>query len=63
MLIDHKRGMIDEFEKLNRLHHKGLEMSEQVIDEDVELFNKFLEANKNSSRDAIKEAEKETKLK
>jgi hypothetical protein len=63
MLIDHKRGMIDEFEKLTRLHRKGLEMSEQVIDEDVELFNKFLEANKNSSRDAIKEAEKETKLK
>lgn len=63
MLIDHKRSMIDEFEKSARLKRKGLEQSEQLIEEDVELFNKFLEANKNSSRDAIKDAEKETKLK
>lgn len=28
MLIDHKRAMIDEFEKLTRLHRKGLEKSE-----------------------------------
>lgn len=63
MLIDHKRGMIDEFEKLTKLHRLGLEKSEQLIEEDVELFNKFLEQNKMSSREAIKEAEKETKLK
>ncbi|CAD8062143.1 unnamed protein product [Paramecium sonneborni] len=63
MLIDHKRGMIDEFEKLTKLHRLGLEKSEQLIEEDVELFNKFLEQNKMSSREAIKEAERETKLK
>lgn len=28
MLIDHKRGMIDEFEKLTKLHRLGLEKSE-----------------------------------
>ncbi len=43
MLIDHKRGMIDEFEKLTKLHRLGLEKSELLIEEDVELFNKFLE--------------------
>lgn len=63
MLIDHKRGMIDEFEKLTRLHRKGLEKSELLLEEDLDLFNKFLEANKNSSREAIKELEKETKMK
>ncbi|CAD8146174.1 unnamed protein product [Paramecium pentaurelia] len=63
MLIDQKRGMIDEYEKLTRLHRKGLEQSEQLIDEDIEMFNKFLETNNNSSRDAIKEAENETRLK
>ncbi|CAD8046027.1 unnamed protein product [Paramecium sonneborni] len=63
MLIDQKREMIDVYEKQARFHRKGLEQSEQLIDEDIEMFNKFLEANNNSSRDAIKEAENETRLK
>ncbi|CAD8137774.1 unnamed protein product [Paramecium pentaurelia] len=63
MLIDQKREMIDEYEKLTRSHRKGLEQSEQLIDEDIEMFNKFLEVNNNSSREAIKEAENETRLK
>lgn len=63
MLIDHKRAMIDEFEKLTRLHRKGLEKSEQLLEEDLEIFNKFLDGNKNSLREATKEAERETKLK
>ena len=34
-----------------------------MLEEDLELFNKFLEENKNNSRAAIKAAEDETKLK
>ena len=63
MLIDHKREMINQFEELTKLHRKGLEKSEQLLEEDLELFNKFLEENKNNSRAAIKAAEDETKMK
>ena len=72
MLIDHKREMINQFEELTRLHQKGLDKSEQMLEEDLELFNKFLDDNKNESRKAIKvinyqlyikKAEDETKLK
>ncbi|KAM3144550.1 hypothetical protein pb186bvf_003419 [Paramecium bursaria] len=63
MLIDHKRGMIDEFEQLTALHKQGLQKSEQLLEEDLELFNRFLEENKDNSRKAIKEAELETKEK
>ena len=54
MLIDHKREMINQFEELTRLHRKGLDKSEQLLEEDLELFNKFLDDNKNNSRKAIK---------
>ncbi len=50
MLIDHKREQINQFEELTRLHRRGLEKSEQMLDEDLEAFNKFLEMNKNDSR-------------
>ncbi|EGR31434.1 hypothetical protein IMG5_109730 [Ichthyophthirius multifiliis] len=63
MLIDHKREQINQFEEQTRLHKRGLEKSEQMLDEDMESFNKFLEENKNSSRQAIKAAEDETKKK
>ncbi|KAL4444412.1 hypothetical protein ABPG74_016705 [Tetrahymena malaccensis] len=63
MLIDHKKNQINEFEELTRLHKKGLEKSEQMLEEDIEAFNKFLEENKNNSRQAIKAAEDETKKK
>ena len=55
--------MINQFEELTKLHRKGLEKSEQLLEEDLELFNKFLEENKNNSRAAIKAAEDETKMK
>ena len=63
MLIDHKREMISEFENLTQQHRQGLQKSEQLLEEDLELFNKFLEDNKNNSRAAIKAAEDETKMK
>lgn len=63
MLIDHKKNQINEFEELTRLHKKGLEKSETMLEEDIEAFNKFLEENKNNSRQAIKAAEEETKKK
>lgn len=34
-----------------------------MLEEDIEAFNKFLEENKNNSRQAIKAAEDETKKK
>jgi len=63
MLIDHKREQINQFEELTRLHKRGLEKSEYMLEEDLEAFNKFLEENKNNSRAAIKMAEDETKQK
>lgn len=63
MLIDHKREMINQFEELTKLHRTGLEKAENLLEEDLELFNKFLDDNKNNSRAAIKKAEDETKSK
>lgn len=50
MLIDHKREQINQFEELTRLHRRGLEKSEQMLEEDLNAFNNFLEENKNKSR-------------
>ena len=63
MLIDHKKQQINQFEEQTRLHKRGLEKTEQILDEDIELFNKYLEDNKNNQRRAIKEAEDETRRK
>lgn len=63
MLIDHKREQINQFEELTRLHRRGLEKSEQMLEEDLNAFNNFLEENKNKSRQTIKDAEDETKRK
>ncbi len=63
MLIDHKREKINEFENLTRMHRKGLERAEQMLDEDMEAFNSYLSENKKEARDAIKRAEKQTREK
>eukprot|EP00825_Cyclidium_porcatum_P040642 TRINITY_DN5188_c0_g1_i3.p1 TRINITY_DN5188_c0_g1~~TRINITY_DN5188_c0_g1_i3.p1 ORF type:complete len:392 (+),score=110.59 TRINITY_DN5188_c0_g1_i3:185-1360(+) len=57
------RDRINHYEELSRLHRKGLEKCEGMLEEDIENFNKFLEENKNNSRQAIKAAEDETKKK
>ena len=62
-LIDKKRKQINKFEELTRLHEKGLLKAEQMLEDDLETFNKYLEKNKMKSRNTIKMAEDETKLK
>lgn len=62
-LIDKKRKQINKFEELTRLHEKGLLKAEQMLENDLETFNKYLEENKTKSRNTIKKAEDETKLK
>jgi hypothetical protein len=42
MLIDHKREKINEFEELTKLHKKGLERAEHMLEEDMENFNTYL---------------------
>jgi hypothetical protein len=42
MLIDHKREQINEFEELTRLHRKGLERAEHMLEEDMQAFNEHL---------------------
>jgi hypothetical protein len=56
MLIDHKREKINEFEEMTRLHRKGLERAEQMLEEDMESFNNYLNDHKKEARDAIKKA-------
>jgi hypothetical protein len=63
MLIDHKREQINDFEEMTRLHEKGLQKSELMLEEDLEAFNKFLEENRIKSRAAIKQAEDKSKKK
>lgn len=48
---------------MTRLHRRGLEKSEQMLEDDLKAFNSFLEENKNKSRQTIKDAEDETKKK
>ena len=62
-LIDKKRKQINKFEELTRLHEKGLLKAEQMLENDLETFNRYLEENKTKSRNTIKKAEDETKLK
>lgn len=63
MLIDHKREKINEFEELTKLHKKGLERAELMLEEDMENFNNYLAENKKDARDAIKKAEMQTRKK
>ena len=63
MLIDHKREKINQFEEMTRLHRKGLERAEKMLEEDMEAFNNYLNQNKKDARDAIKKAELQTRQK
>lgn len=63
MLIDHKREKINEFEELTKLHKKGLERAQQMLQEDMQNFNNYLAENKKQARDAIRKAETQTKKK
>lgn len=63
MLIDHKRQKINQFEDLTRLHRKGLERAEKMLEEDMEAFNSYLNENKKEAREAIKKAEHQTRQK
>lgn len=63
MLIDHKREKINQFQELTKLHKKGLERAEAMLEEDMENFNNYLAENKKEARDAIRKAETQTKKK
>ena len=63
MLIDHKREKINQFQELTKLHKKGLERAEGMLEEDMENFNNYLAENKKEARDAIRKAETQTKKK
>ena len=59
-LIDKKRKQINKFEEMTRLHERGLQKAEQLLENDLEIFNTFLYNNKKECRDTIKKAEEET---
>lgn len=63
MLIDHKREKINQFQELTKLHKKGLQRAEAMLEEDMENFNNYLAENKKEARDAIRKAETQTKKK
>jgi hypothetical protein len=46
---------------MTRLHKKGLERAEKMLEEDMEAFNVYLNENKREARDAIKKAELQTR--
>lgn len=48
---------------MTRLHERGLQKAEELLEEDLEKFNMFLNDNKNKCRETIKEAEEETQKK
>lgn len=48
---------------MTKLHKKGLERAETMLEEDMENFNNYLAENKKEARDAIKKAETQTRKK
>lgn len=48
---------------MTRLHRKGLERAEHMLEEDMEAFNSYLNEHKREARDAIKRAENQTRKK
>ena len=46
---------------MTRLHRKGLERAEKMLEEDMDAFNSYLNENKKEARDAIKKAELQTR--
>ena len=62
-LIDKKRKQINKFEEMTRLHERGLQKAEEMLEDDLEQFNEFLDENKNNCRNTIKKAEEEAQKK
>ncbi len=48
---------------MTKLHRKGLEKAEKMLEEDMSAFNSYLNKNKEQAREAIKKAENQTRLK
>eukprot|EP00362_Geleiidae_sp_MMETSP1317_P001512 CAMPEP_0201282276 /NCGR_PEP_ID=MMETSP1317-20130820/5216_1 /ASSEMBLY_ACC=CAM_ASM_000770 /TAXON_ID=187299 /ORGANISM="Undescribed Undescribed, Strain Undescribed" /LENGTH=72 /DNA_ID=CAMNT_0047594463 /DNA_START=244 /DNA_END=462 /DNA_ORIENTATION=+ len=57
MMLDIKREEIRKLEEFAKAKEKGLRISERMIEEDIESFNKFWEESKKKSHDAIKLAD------
>lgn len=41
-LIDKKRKQINKFEEMTRLHERGLQKAEELLEKDLDTFNAFL---------------------
>jgi len=63
MSLDTKREEIRKLEEKAQMKEEALKKSEQMLEEDAIRFDTFLKENDKKAHDAIKSAEKETKLK
>lgn len=63
MSINQKKEQIKEFEELAHLQEIGLQRAMELLEQDADVFKKFVETNKNETRQKIKIAEDETKKK
>jgi len=63
MSINEKKEQIKEFEELAYLQEVSLQNSKNLLEKDAEIFKQHVEKNKNETRQALKNAEDETKAK
>ena len=63
MSLDTKREEIRKLEEKAQMKEEALKKSEQMLEEDAIRFDTFLKENDKKAHEAIKKAEKETKLK
>jgi hypothetical protein len=63
MSLDTKREEIRKLEAKASMREEALKRSEQMLEEDAIRFDTFLKENDKKAHDAIKLAERETKLK
>lgn len=63
MSLDTKREEIRKLEEKASMREEALKRSEQMLEEDAIRFDTFLKENDKKAHDAIKLAERETKLK
>ena len=63
MSLDTKREEIRKLEEKAAMKEEALLKSEQMLEEDAVRFDTFLKENDKKAHEAIKRAEKETKLK
>ncbi|CAM9386911.1 unnamed protein product [Ectocarpus sp. 12 AP-2014] len=63
MSLDTKREEIRKLEEKARMKEEALRKSEQMLEEDAIRFDTFLKENDKKAHEAIKKAERETKLK